>query len=197
MHTKKFSLALCSVAGSLLISACGPGQLLGPRLTPTPTPTATPTNTPTPTPTPTLAPTPTPTPTLTPIPAPVSGHWTGRTSNKYPLSFDVSADGSSLGKFSLHTSWSTTGTCGDVFEISGELTQTEKEPVNFASSQFSFSSDTFSFSGQFTSPTAATGAYELKNAPVSFNAPFFQPFYHMDYCTFYVSQSGAWSAQAP
>jgi hypothetical protein len=52
------------LAMSLVVSGCGPGQLLGPAFTPTLAPTLTPTLTPTP------APTSTPSPTLTPIPQP-------------------------------------------------------------------------------------------------------------------------------
>lgn len=68
----------CFLAISLLLSACGPGQWLGPTLTPTftstpsptltPTPTATSTPTPTATFTPTLTPSLTPTATITPTP---------------------------------------------------------------------------------------------------------------------------------
>jgi hypothetical protein len=63
---------LISLLGSLLLSACGPGQLLGPTFTPTATITQTPTSTPTPTLTPTLTLTPTVTltPTQTPTPTP-------------------------------------------------------------------------------------------------------------------------------
>jgi hypothetical protein len=70
-----FSTFVC-----LVITGCGPGQLLGPTLTPTatltPTPTHTPTATltptPTSTPTPTITPTPTNTPTITLTPLPTN-----------------------------------------------------------------------------------------------------------------------------
>jgi hypothetical protein len=67
MNTKQITILLCLLATglvSLLISSCGPGQLLGSTLTPTATSTSTPTLAPTATftPTPTLTPTPTPTP---------------------------------------------------------------------------------------------------------------------------------------
>jgi len=55
---------------SLLISACGPGQMFGPTFTPTPTNTPTVTPTFTPTSTPTKKPTSTETPTQTPTPEP-------------------------------------------------------------------------------------------------------------------------------
>lgn len=57
---------ICLIVGSLAISSCGPGQLLGPTLTPTPTNTPTSTATPLPTNTPTS--TATSLPTNTPKP---------------------------------------------------------------------------------------------------------------------------------
>ena len=61
-------IALCLLVLSMLVSGCGPGQVLGPPVTPTftatPIPTATPRPTKTSTPTATL----TPTPTHTPVP---------------------------------------------------------------------------------------------------------------------------------
>ena len=60
----KLVTTLCVL--SLLVSACGPGQMFGPTLTPTATYTAIPTNTLTPTATATFTPTPTATPTITP-----------------------------------------------------------------------------------------------------------------------------------
>src|SRR5689334_18413961 len=50
-----------SLVVSVMLSACGPGQLLGPTLTPTPTITLTPL------PSPTFTPTPLPTATPTPV----------------------------------------------------------------------------------------------------------------------------------
>ena len=70
MNANTRIIVMCILALSLLISGCGPGQLLGPTLTPTSTqtltltPTATSSHTPTPTATST--PTNTPTDTLTP-----------------------------------------------------------------------------------------------------------------------------------
>ncbi len=55
---------------SLVVSGCGPGQLLGPMFTPTPTPTQTPLPTQTPTPTPMQTPTNIPSPTPSPTPQP-------------------------------------------------------------------------------------------------------------------------------
>jgi len=62
-----FPLALLAIGIFLTVSACSPGQLLGPTITPSPT--NTPTVTPTLTPTATLAPT--STPTVTPTPEPI------------------------------------------------------------------------------------------------------------------------------
>ena len=73
MKIKKIT-SLVSIAMSLLLSSCGPGQLLGPTITATPTVTSTATATSTVTPTLTLSPTitltSTPLPTLTPTPLP-------------------------------------------------------------------------------------------------------------------------------
>ena len=73
MNQKQQAIDICFLVVSLVISGCGPGQLLGPTLTPTSTstltPTVTPTNTPTATPVPTYTPIP-PTATATPIPKP-------------------------------------------------------------------------------------------------------------------------------
>lgn len=49
MNPKQRTIVVCLLAVSLLISGCGPGQLLGPTLTPTLVPTATSTPTPKPT----------------------------------------------------------------------------------------------------------------------------------------------------
>lgn len=67
MNKKSQRVIVSVLAFAFLLSACAPGQLLGPTITPTPTATNTPS--PTPTNTPTL--TPTSTPTLTPTPVPV------------------------------------------------------------------------------------------------------------------------------
>ncbi len=76
---------------SLVLSSCGPGQLLGPKPTPTPTstPTPVPTNTPTPTDTPTVTPTSTPTmtPTLTMTPTPTRTQTPSVTPTVTPVPF--------------------------------------------------------------------------------------------------------------
>lgn len=60
LGTKRLVLATLVIAMSLVLAACGPGQMIGPTLIPTPSPTATPP--------PTLAPTFTPTTTSTSAP---------------------------------------------------------------------------------------------------------------------------------
>jgi hypothetical protein len=57
MHARNIGMNLAGVGMILFLSACGPGQLLGPTFTPTPsiTPTITPSPTMTPTPAPTLS----------------------------------------------------------------------------------------------------------------------------------------------
>ena len=45
MNTKQQSIVICFLAISMLVSGCGPGQLLGPTVTPTATATLTPTPT--------------------------------------------------------------------------------------------------------------------------------------------------------
>ena len=75
----RFCILVCL---SVFLSACGPGQLLGPTLTPTPTvtftPTVTPTVTPTFTPAPTFTSTPVPSSTPTATPAPGFGAFQGK-----------------------------------------------------------------------------------------------------------------------
>jgi len=99
MNTKLRNTIICFLAVSLLISGCGPGQLLGP--------TSTPTLTPTPTVTFTLTPTSTPTPTPTPIPI-VVGEWEaiiafsiGDEANLASFSFTVAEDGNQIEDWSL------------------------------------------------------------------------------------------------
>lgn len=70
MNAKQQSAIVFILTLSLLISGCGPGQLLGPTITPTLTQTLTPTATLTPTPTATLTSTATSTPTIAPTNTP-------------------------------------------------------------------------------------------------------------------------------
>ena len=99
---KKQHVVIFLMTMSILISACGQGQLFGPRATDTPTPTLTPLPTDTPTfsltPTATSSPTATLTNTATltsaiTVPAavviPKPGHWEGTPA----VSFDLSSDG--------------------------------------------------------------------------------------------------------
>ena len=66
MSNRRLAFIILSCAMVLLLTCCGPGQILGPEFTPTPTSTLTPTPTSTITPTATQTNTPTPTRTLTP-----------------------------------------------------------------------------------------------------------------------------------
>ena len=66
MNTNQRVVVICLFVVVLLLSGCGPGQILGPTLAPTPTDTLTTRPTPTDTPTLTSTPTLTLTPTLTP-----------------------------------------------------------------------------------------------------------------------------------
>ena len=70
MCKRKLTSVIFLCAMSLLITSCGPGQILGPAFTTTPTSTFTPTPTATFTPTATPTNTPTVTPTATPTPRP-------------------------------------------------------------------------------------------------------------------------------
>src|SRR5258707_6674920 len=79
MAIERRTIIICILGLSLCMSACGPGELLGPTYTPTPTITFTPTltTTPTPTSTPTPTLTPTPLPTMTPSLIPQAGQAIG------------------------------------------------------------------------------------------------------------------------
>ena len=65
---KHFIMTIFASIIFMTLSACGPGQMLGPTITPTPTATQTPTSTQTSTPTLTSTVTPTPTATFTATP---------------------------------------------------------------------------------------------------------------------------------
>jgi hypothetical protein len=71
-HVILILIFISSLIISVILSACGPGQMLGPTLTPTPTYTLTATQTRTPTLTPTYTPTVTRTPTQSITPTPIS-----------------------------------------------------------------------------------------------------------------------------
>lgn len=171
MNNQQRTVIVCILAGSLLISSCGPGQLFGP--TPTPTPTAAPTATPTP-------------------PAPASGLWTGTTNDNTPVSFEISSDGSKVSTFSLADIEFFTTDCGG--ETSGTLSQTTEGPLTIANNQFSFSGENYSFKGQFTSPTTAMGTYEFAKITIKVASP---PAYLLEDCTFDLALSGTWTAEAP
>lgn len=149
MNSRQRILILYSLLGILLISSCNFSQLLGP--TPTPTPTATPSLTPTPSSTPTP-------------PAPASGLWKGTTNNNHPISFEVSASGDKVEKFSMENIEFFTKDCGG--ETSGTFSQTTEGLLSIINDQFSFSNENYSFKGQFTSTTTATGVYEFEKVTI-------------------------------
>ncbi len=171
MNNPQRTVIICILAGSLLISGCGPGQLFGP--TPTPTPTATPPATPTPR-------------------APASGLWTGTTNDGRPVSFDISGDRSKVSTFSLADIEFFTTDCGG--ETSGTFSQSTEGLLHIANDQFSFSSENYSFEGQFTSTTTAMGTYEFAKITIQVASP---PAYLLEDCTFDFVLSGTWTAEAP
>lgn len=111
---------------------------------------------------------------------PPSVHWAGTTSRGYPMSFEVSADGQRWSGFKLKTGFSF-GSCTGTTEImllspGGSITE----------GRFSGAGTTFSFTGQFTSPSTATGSYAFNNYSI--------------YCgsyVYYLTQSGTWMATSP
>lgn len=165
------------LAGSLLNSGCGLGQLFGP--TPSPTPTATPSMTSTPPATPTP-------------PVPASGLWTGTTNDGRLISFEISEDGSKVIMFSIADIEFVTTDCGG--ETSGRYSQTTEGLLHITNDQFNFSTETYSFKGQFTSATTAMGTYEFSKITIKVALP---PSYLLEDCSFDFVRSGTWTAEAP
>jgi len=153
-------------------------------VTPTATrPTATPTIT-------TTAATPTPTATRGPGATPLDGHWTGTTNRGHPVSFDVSNSGQQWGSLSLTTDYSVSAPpCGSA---SGTVRSTAPGPGAITGGHMSDSGGGFSMSGDFSSPSAASGSYHYINYPVVLRVPW-PPYV----CTGYFTQLGTWSASAP
>jgi hypothetical protein len=106
---------------------------------------------------------------------PLDGHWTGTTSLSQPMSFDVSAGGTLLNNFKLKTNFQV-GPCSGTTEI------TISSPRIITNNQFS-SSGSFSFSGQFNTPTSASGTYAYVNHFIPGCGNF--------------NQSGTWTANVP
>lgn len=177
MNNLRRTVTICISAGSLLILGCGLVPLFGP--TPTPAPTATPTATSTPPATPTPS-------------APISGLWKGATNDNHPISFEVSASGDKVVKFSIENIEFFTKDCGG--ETSGAFSQTTEGQIGVINDQFSFSSEDYSFQGRFTSTTTATGTYEFARVTIKIVSP---PFYSLEDCTFDFALSGTWTAEAP
>ncbi len=151
---------------SLFLSACGPGQLLGPTLTPTPTRTSTPTSTSTLTltPTPTLTYTPTITPsaastrTNTPAPACLAANGIWKTNETLSSPFPQIPILTFIVKNCAVTYWEIW-----VFPVPGELlyrTGTTSIPVS--EDRFPHDENTgwgvFTLEGTFDSSTSAHGS---------------------------------------
>ena len=104
----------------------------------------------------------------------VDGHWTGTTSRGYPMSFDVASGGATWSNFKLKTNFSVGG-------CSGTIETTVFGPGPITNNQFSSSTGSFSFSGQFSTPTSASGSYAYVNHFIPGCGNF--------------TQSGAWTAK--
>lgn len=152
---RKFALILLFVP--LLLSACGPGQLLGPTLTPTPTitPTFTLTSTPTATFTPTLTLTPTATFTQTPSPTPIvyDGVWNGTTSSGGKISFKIINNGVASFAVSFYLKIKN-GSC-DV-----SMNTTISPYLSITDNQFNIGAPEVKVAGTFDSPTMASGTVQ-------------------------------------
>jgi hypothetical protein len=107
---------------------------------------------------------------------PVDGHWTGTTNRSQPMSFDVSSGGTLLNNFKLKTDFQV-GPC------SGTIETTILSSRAITNNQFNGSSGSFSFSGQFNTPTSASGTYAYVNHSIPSCGNF--------------TQSGTWTANAP
>lgn len=139
---------------SLLISACGPGQLFGPTFTPTPTitPTSTSTLTPTATLTPTQTLTPTATLTRTPRPTPIvyDGRWSGRTSAGGKVIFDVVKNKISSLTVNFHLTI-TNGTCDVSIKVD------VPSGLDITNKMFNIDASDVKVVGAFDSATTASG----------------------------------------
>ena len=139
---------------SLLISACGPGQLFGPTLTPTPTitPTSTSTLTPTATLTPTSTLTPTATLTRTPRPTPIvyDGKWSGRTSAGGKVIFEVLKNKISSLTVNFHLTI-TNGTCDVSIKVD------IPSGLDIRANHFNINASNLIVAGTFDTATTASG----------------------------------------
>ena len=113
---------------------------------------------------------------IKPSPLPPDGHWTGTTSRGYPMSFDVSAGGTTWSSFTLKTDFALVG-------CSGTIETTSSGPGSIINNRFNGGSSTYQFSGQLTSLTTASGTYAYTN-------------YFVFGCG-YLTQSGTWTASRP
>src|ERR1044071_6144398 len=113
---------------------------------------------------------------ITVLTVPNDGSWTGTTSRAHPVSFSVSSSGTTWSSFSLTTDFNFGG-------CSGTLTQTLVTPGSITNNQFAGASSDFSFTGQFTTPTTASGTYSFSGHMIPFCGT--------------LNQSGTWTAQGP
>lgn len=114
---------------------------------------------------------------------PVPGEWNGTTSYNNPISFEISSDSTQWSDFRLEFDW--TG-CG----ANGTTTIVIPGPGSITDNTFSYSETSgYSFNGEFTDQIHAEGLYALMNYQITL--------YYPIYCSFYLTQNGAWTASAP
>jgi len=173
MNTKQQTIAILVLVMSLVLSACGPGQVFGPTITPTPTLTSTPTITPTLAPSATPTVTFTPTSTLTPTPSCTvqNGDWSGDFSD-----FKVDNCTITSASFTIQANGGGTDTITLI-----------KQSIPIANNEFQYSFTTQNtgafansqtnmvFSGTFSSPTEFKGILQLPEGPVTIKASLFVP----------------------
>lgn len=114
------------------------------------------------------------------------------TQDNHPISFEVSASGDKVVKFSIESIEFFTTECGG--ETSGHISQTTEGKFSIINNQFSYSHENYSFKGRFTSATTAAGTYEFDKVTIKV-ASF--PTYSLKDCTFDFVFSNTWIAEAP
>ncbi|MBP7691092.1 MAG: VCBS repeat-containing protein [Anaerolineales bacterium] len=102
--------------------------------------------------------------------------WSGTTSAGYPVSFEVTPNGQQWSNFKLKVGFQfggCSGTSETVFSGPGVITN---NTLAYSGS--------WSFTGQYTSPTSASGTYSIVN-------------YYVAGCGGYLTQSGTWTVSRP
>jgi len=119
---------------------------------------------------------------------PLTGHWKGTTNRHGHMSFDVSTDSTQWSNFRLYYYYYSSKCNESIHIYMGPF-----GPGIISSGTFTYSWNTFSFSGNFTSPTTATGTYVFTNHPVIFTylPPWPAP---PIFCYDWFSVSGTWTA---